>query len=64
VNRVKPSQDASDLLQVQPPAAGRALRLRPSLLDQLFCSQRSYIREDKVLGSLDRLHELMAHTAN
>jgi hypothetical protein len=24
----------------------------------------SYIREDKVLGSLDRLHELMAHTAN
>jgi len=27
-------------------------------------SERSYIREDKVLGSLDRLHELMAQTAN
>jgi transposase-like protein len=27
-------------------------------------SERSYIWEDKVLGSLDRLHELMAHTAN
>jgi transposase-like protein len=27
-------------------------------------SERSYIQEDKVLGSLDRLHELMAHTAN
>ena len=27
-------------------------------------NERSYIREDKVLGSLDRLHELMAHTAN
>jgi hypothetical protein len=27
-------------------------------------SERSYIREDKILRSLDRLHELMAHTAN
>jgi transposase-like protein len=27
-------------------------------------SERSYIREDKVLGSLDRLHEMMAQTAN
>jgi len=27
-------------------------------------SERSYIREDKVLGSLDRLHELTAQTAN
>lgn len=27
-------------------------------------SERSYVREDKVLGSLDRLHELMALTAN
>lgn len=27
-------------------------------------SERSYIREDKVLGSLDRLHELMAQAAN
>ena len=24
-----------------------------------WASERSYIREDKVLGSLDRLHELM-----
>jgi len=27
-------------------------------------NERSYIREDKVLGSLDRLHELMAQAAN
>jgi transposase-like protein len=27
-------------------------------------SERSYIQEDKVLGSLDRLHELIAHAAN
>jgi hypothetical protein len=27
-------------------------------------SERSYIREDKVLESLDRLHELMAQAAN
>ena len=27
-------------------------------------SERSYIREDKVLGFLDRLHELMAQAAN
>jgi len=27
-------------------------------------NERSYIREDKVLGSLDRLHELMVHAAN
>jgi len=27
-------------------------------------SERSYIREDKALGSLDRLHELMAQAAN
>jgi len=27
-------------------------------------SERSYIREDKVLGSLDKLHELMAQAAN
>ncbi len=26
-------------------------------------NERSYIREDEVLVSLDRLHELMAHTA-
>jgi putative transposase len=29
-----------------------------------WASERSYIREDKVLGSLDRLHELMAQAAN
>jgi putative transposase len=29
-----------------------------------WASERSYIREDKVLGSLDRLHELPAQTAN
>ena len=29
-----------------------------------WTSERSYIREDKVLGSLDRLHELMAQAAN
>lgn len=29
-----------------------------------WASERSYIREDNVLGSLDRLHELVAHTAN
>jgi putative transposase len=29
-----------------------------------WVSERSYIREDKVLGSIDRLHELMAQTAN
>jgi hypothetical protein len=28
-----------------------------------WVSQRSYIREDKVLGSMDRLHELMVLTA-
>ncbi len=27
-------------------------------------NERSYIREDKVLGSMDRLHELMPQTAN
>ena len=27
-------------------------------------SERNYIREDKALGSLDRLHELMAQAAN
>jgi hypothetical protein len=27
-------------------------------------NERSYIREDKVLGSLDRLHELMAQAVN
>ena len=27
-------------------------------------SKRNYIREDKVLGSLDRLHELMSQAAN
>ena len=27
-------------------------------------SERSYIREDKALGSLDRLHELVAQAAN
>jgi putative transposase len=29
-----------------------------------WASERSYIREDKVLGSLDRLHELTAQAAN
>ena len=29
-----------------------------------WANERSYIREDKVLGSLDRLHELTAQTAN
>jgi putative transposase len=29
-----------------------------------WINERSYIREDKVLGSLDRLHEVMAQTAN
>ena len=28
-----------------------------------WVSERSYIREDKVLGSMDRLHELMAQAA-
>jgi len=27
-------------------------------------NERSYIREDKVLGSLDRLHDLIAQAAN
>jgi hypothetical protein len=27
-------------------------------------TERSYIREDKALGSLDRLHELTAQAAN
>jgi len=29
-----------------------------------WASERSYIREDKALGSLDRLHELTAQAAN
>jgi putative transposase len=29
-----------------------------------WVSERSYIREDKALGSMDRLHELMAQSAN
>jgi len=29
-----------------------------------WTSERSYIREDKALGSLDRLHEMMAQAAN
>ena len=29
-----------------------------------WASERSYIREDKALGSLDRLHELTAQTAS
>jgi hypothetical protein len=29
-----------------------------------WVSERSYIREDKILGSLDRLHELVAQAAN
>ena len=29
-----------------------------------WASERSYIREEKVLGSLERLHELTAQAAN
>jgi putative transposase len=29
-----------------------------------WASKQSYIREDKIMGSLDRLQELMAHAAN
>jgi putative transposase len=29
-----------------------------------WVNERSYIREDKILGSLDRLHELVAQAAN
>lgn len=29
-----------------------------------WARERSYIREDKIMGSMDRLHELMAQAAN
>jgi hypothetical protein len=39
-------------------------RQLPLITVEDWASERSYIREDKVLGSLDRLHELTAQAAN